>query len=284
MDVRHRLTSRCRIMAHPGARDPSGATTGIALCMGCVHTLCMHGIRQTPDITPVFPAGPEPAGAHVSGPARASPAATPYTRAMDRRTLLLALAPLPFALPGRAPQASTSAPSTRYLQRPAQRPGPLPPDQPERHDPDRHLLPAEARPHPLRVRRAEGRDGHRRRQLGRGLRPEVEPQPDPLSARQDPARRCSCATGSASTEPGLVLGATHDAGGIDITVVDPRAPEAGRMVMSFAAEPDRAPPVGDHHQGRRRGPASPSTDMTTGHLARPQPLQHRARRRPLPLS
>ncbi|MFO1143459.1 MAG: outer membrane lipoprotein carrier protein LolA [Amaricoccus sp.] len=39
------------------------------------------------------------------------------------------------------------------------------------------------------------------------------------------------------TEPGLVLGATQDAAGIDITVVDPRAPDAGRMVMTFAASP-----------------------------------------------
>ena len=39
------------------------------------------------------------------------------------------------------------------------------------------------------------------------------------------------------TEPGLVLGATQDADGIDITVVDPRAPDAGRMVMTFAPNP-----------------------------------------------
>jgi len=39
------------------------------------------------------------------------------------------------------------------------------------------------------------------------------------------------------TEPGLVLGATQGAGGIDITVVDPRAPDAGRMVMTFAPSP-----------------------------------------------
>ena len=39
------------------------------------------------------------------------------------------------------------------------------------------------------------------------------------------------------TEPGLVLGATQGPGGIDITVVDPRAPDAGRMVMTFAPSP-----------------------------------------------
>jgi outer membrane lipoprotein-sorting protein len=39
------------------------------------------------------------------------------------------------------------------------------------------------------------------------------------------------------TEPGLVLGATKDAQGIDITVVDPRAPQEGRMVMTFAENP-----------------------------------------------
>ena len=38
-------------------------------------------------------------------------------------------------------------------------------------------------------------------------------------------------------EPGLVLGATRDAGGTDITVVDPRAPGEGRMVMSFSDDP-----------------------------------------------
>ena len=39
------------------------------------------------------------------------------------------------------------------------------------------------------------------------------------------------------TEPGLVQGATRDARGTDITVVDPRAPREGRMVMSFADNP-----------------------------------------------
>jgi outer membrane lipoprotein-sorting protein len=39
------------------------------------------------------------------------------------------------------------------------------------------------------------------------------------------------------TEPGLVQGATRDADGTDITVVDPRAPREGRMVMSFADDP-----------------------------------------------
>ena len=41
------------------------------------------------------------------------------------------------------------------------------------------------------------------------------------------------------TEPGLVLGATEDARGIHVTVVDPRAPQEGRMVMSFARSPVR---------------------------------------------
>ena len=36
---------------------------------------------------------------------------------------------------------------------------------------------------------------------------------------------------------GLVLGATRDASGTDITVVDPRAPDQGRMVMSFDDSP-----------------------------------------------
>lgn len=39
------------------------------------------------------------------------------------------------------------------------------------------------------------------------------------------------------TEPGMVLGATRDADGIDITVVDPRQPNEGRMVMSFTENP-----------------------------------------------
>lgn len=38
-------------------------------------------------------------------------------------------------------------------------------------------------------------------------------------------------------EPGLVLGATRDADGTEITVVDPRAPQEGRMVMSFSDDP-----------------------------------------------
>lgn len=39
------------------------------------------------------------------------------------------------------------------------------------------------------------------------------------------------------TEPGLVLGATRDAAGVHITVVDPRAPDEGRMVMTFTEDP-----------------------------------------------
>lgn len=39
------------------------------------------------------------------------------------------------------------------------------------------------------------------------------------------------------TEPGLVLGATRDGQGTHITVVDPRAPEEGRMVMTFSDNP-----------------------------------------------
>jgi outer membrane lipoprotein-sorting protein len=38
-------------------------------------------------------------------------------------------------------------------------------------------------------------------------------------------------------EPGLVLGAMRDAGGTHITVVDPRAPQEGRMVMTFSDNP-----------------------------------------------
>ncbi|WP_424927167.1 LolA family protein [Amaricoccus tamworthensis] len=38
-------------------------------------------------------------------------------------------------------------------------------------------------------------------------------------------------------EPGLVLGATEDAAGTHITVVDPRAPDEGRLVMTFGTGP-----------------------------------------------
>lgn len=38
-------------------------------------------------------------------------------------------------------------------------------------------------------------------------------------------------------EPGMVLGATQGSDGVDITVVDPRSPDAGRMVMSFSTGP-----------------------------------------------
>lgn len=39
-------------------------------------------------------------------------------------------------------------------------------------------------------------------------------------------------------EPGMVLGATREADGTtDITVVDPKAPDQGRIVMRFAARP-----------------------------------------------
>jgi len=40
-------------------------------------------------------------------------------------------------------------------------------------------------------------------------------------------------------EPGLVLGATRDAAGTDITVVDPRAPKEGRMKLRFDDNPVR---------------------------------------------
>lgn len=39
------------------------------------------------------------------------------------------------------------------------------------------------------------------------------------------------------TEPGLVQGAVRDAGGMHLTVVDPRAPDEGRMVMTFSEDP-----------------------------------------------
>lgn len=38
-------------------------------------------------------------------------------------------------------------------------------------------------------------------------------------------------------EPGFVLGATEDSKGTHITVVDPRAPKDGRLVMSFTDNP-----------------------------------------------
>ncbi|MCB1354058.1 MAG: outer membrane lipoprotein carrier protein LolA [Rhodobacteraceae bacterium] len=40
-------------------------------------------------------------------------------------------------------------------------------------------------------------------------------------------------------EPGLVLGATKDASGTHITVVDPRSPGEGRLVMTFSDGPIR---------------------------------------------
>ena len=84
-------------------------------------------------------------------------------------------------------------------------------------------------------------------------------------------------------EPGMVQGATRDAAGTDITVVDPRTPKEGRMVMSFSDAADPAPPVGDHHQDRPDHPRGPDRPHDR-RLARPQPLQHRARHRELPLS
>jgi outer membrane lipoprotein-sorting protein len=38
-------------------------------------------------------------------------------------------------------------------------------------------------------------------------------------------------------EPGMVLGATEDARGTHITVVDPRQPDQGRMVLTFSESP-----------------------------------------------
>jgi outer membrane lipoprotein-sorting protein len=39
------------------------------------------------------------------------------------------------------------------------------------------------------------------------------------------------------SEPGMVLGATRDGDLVEITVVDPRAPREGRMLMRFASSP-----------------------------------------------
>lgn len=38
-------------------------------------------------------------------------------------------------------------------------------------------------------------------------------------------------------EPGMVLGATRDARGVHVTLVDPRTPNEGRMVMTFSENP-----------------------------------------------
>lgn len=38
-------------------------------------------------------------------------------------------------------------------------------------------------------------------------------------------------------EPGMVQGAVRDASGVNITVVDPRTPGEGRMIMTFAENP-----------------------------------------------
>ena len=38
-------------------------------------------------------------------------------------------------------------------------------------------------------------------------------------------------------EPGMVQGATRDAGGINLTVVDPRTPNEGRLILTFAENP-----------------------------------------------
>ena len=76
-------------------------------------------------------------------------------------------------------------------------------------------------------------------------------------------------------EPGMVLGATRDAAGVNITVVDPRSPNEGRMVMTLRRRPDRAETMGDHHQDRpahRSGGDRPDD----GGLDQPQPFQHRA--------
>jgi outer membrane lipoprotein-sorting protein len=64
-------------------------------------------------------------------------------------------------------------------------------------------------------------------------------------------------------EPGLVQGATRDADGVQITVVDPRAPAEGRMIMSFAENPVRLTQwVITTKAGQRTAVAL--TGMTTG--------------------
>lgn len=40
-------------------------------------------------------------------------------------------------------------------------------------------------------------------------------------------------------EPGMVQGATQDARGVHVTVVDPRAPAEGRLILTFAGQPPR---------------------------------------------
>jgi outer membrane lipoprotein-sorting protein len=40
-------------------------------------------------------------------------------------------------------------------------------------------------------------------------------------------------------EPGMVQGATREASGTHITVVDPRSPSEGRLILTFAGDPPR---------------------------------------------
>ncbi len=113
----------------------------------------------------------------------------------------------------------------------AHRPGSLHPDQPGPLHPDRDLLPRQARENSLRVRQGQGgfqgRHGGRRRRLGRGLRPEIEPQPHPLHARPHPAL-------AAPARPAQPRRAGHGAGR------HPRRRAAPTSPWSTRARPRRA--------------------------------------------
>ena len=177
---------------------------------------------------------------------------------MDRRTLLLALAALPFALPALAQSVNVSAdqhatsPGLRSAQ------GRFTQTNPDRTTQTGTFYLQK----PGRIRfeydKPEGRHGHRRRQVGRRLRPEVEPQPDPLPLDKTPLSLLLRDRLSASPSPASSKAPPATPSGTDITVVDPRTPKEGRMVMSFTDSPIRSA-SGSSPPRPARPPALPST-------------------------
>jgi outer membrane lipoprotein-sorting protein len=154
---------------------------------------------------------------------------------MDRRTLLAALAALPLALPAAAQGVNVSAINT-YLTGLRSAQGRFTQTNPDRSTQTGTFYLQK----PGRIRfeydRPEGAmviaDG---RWVG-VFDPKSNRNPTRYPLDKTPLSlllrdRLSLA------EPGLVQGATRDARGTDITVVDPGAPKEGRMVMSFANDP-----------------------------------------------
>ncbi len=229
-------------------RKPTACTCNVhAMCMSCTSrksplTIAAQSkspVTSQPLQTPRKP----PSGAcprrwrTCEQVRRASPTANPYMRRMDRRSLLLALAALPLAAayPAAAQSVNVSAINT-YLTGLRSAQGRF-----TQTNPDRSAQTGTfylQKPGRIRFEYDKPKGAM---VIADGtwvgvFDPKSNRNPTRYPLNKTPLSlllrdRLSLA------EPGLVQGAVRDAGGTAITVVDPRMPKEGRMVMSFSEAP-----------------------------------------------